>query len=70
MDKKLLIDLKTKGDEGSFDFEPHLPVYNPLLEFIKTNTKIRQTHSNDTKQRNFSFNYLAGTKSVKGDLQG
>lgn len=35
MDKKLLIDLKTKGDEGSFDFEPHLPVYNPLLEFIK-----------------------------------
>lgn len=35
MDKKLLIDLKTKGDEGSFDFEPHLPTYNPLLEFIK-----------------------------------
>lgn len=35
MDKQSLAALKSKGDECLFDFKPHLPVYNPLLEFIK-----------------------------------
>lgn len=46
MDTKLLIDLKTKGDECSFDFEPHLPLYNPLMEFIKEVSCKEKAHTN------------------------